>query len=310
MSTHWPEIEIQELPPLRSDQESMLDMHSLLNILSVVHGELSLIGLHLHNDDQALAGALAACREFIAGLRQRETALRCASQLSTYRDRIAADINLHLSGFPSMNSDPELMESVANIESVFSVLALRSRELLARAESPERWIQVQIPDLSRNFLAAFKAIEKNSKGRYRIIYNLAQKESNDYYITMNLDSVEGEIIWMPPVFIDVMRDLMANARKYTAPGGSIAAGLYESKEALRLVVHDTGRGINEAELSQVVHYGYRGTNVSDIRTMGGGFGLTKALFVTKQFKGRMWLSSKLGEGTVIRIELPRPAELR
>ena len=45
------------------------------------------------------------------------------------------------------------------------------------------------------------------------------------------------------------------------------------------------------------------------RTMGGGFGLTKAFLVTKQFGGRFWIASEVGVGTRIRIQIPRPAAI-
>jgi len=102
-----------------------------------------------------------------------------------------------------------------------------------------------------------------------------------------------------------MRDLIANARKYTAQGGIIAAGLFEGLRELRFVVHDTGCGIPEPELRRVVEFGRRGSNVSNVRTMGGGFGLTKAYYVTKQFGGRMWIASRVDIGTRISITLPR-----
>jgi signal transduction histidine kinase len=105
-----------------------------------------------------------------------------------------------------------------------------------------------------------------------------------------------------------MRDLIANARKYTAPGGHITAALYEDAEALRFLVEDTGRGIPEGELEKVVQFGQRASNVGEVRTMGGGFGLTKAFLVTKQFGGRFWLASQLGVGTRVRIQIPRPSE--
>jgi len=43
-----------------------------------------------------------------------------------------------------------------------------------------------------------------------------------------------------------------------------------------------------------------------VRTMGAGFGLTKAYYVTKQFGGRMWIASRLGVGTRITLIIPRP----
>jgi signal transduction histidine kinase len=115
---------------------------------------------------------------------------------------------------------------------------------------------------------------------------------------------------MPLFFKDVMRDLIANARKYTAPGGTINVGVYETDAELRFVVQDTGRGIPPDELQTVVHYGRRGSNVQQVRTMGGGYGLTKAFLVTKRFGGRFWIKSELGVGTRITIIVPRPAAPR
>ncbi|MFP4244276.1 MAG: sensor histidine kinase, partial [Ectothiorhodospira sp.] len=109
----------------------------------------------------------------------------------------------------------------------------------------------------------------------------------------------------PAVFQDVIRDLLANARKYTPPGGRILAGLKDTGSELRFVVEDSGMGIPEHQIQQVVDFGFRADNVRDRRTQGGGFGLTKAYWVTRRCGGRMWIDSALGLGTRIRIQLPR-----
>ena len=116
-----------------------------------------------------------------------------------------------------------------------------------------------------------------------------------------------DTIAMPLIFKDVMRDLIANARKYSPLGSSIIVGLYESSDSLKFVVQDTGRGIPASEIKKVFEYGERGSNVEGVRTMGGGFGLTKAFYITKQFGGRFWITSEVDQGTRIRIELPRPS---
>lgn len=109
---------------------------------------------------------------------------------------------------------------------------------------------------------------------------------------------------MPPVLCDVMRDLLANARKYTPPGGTIIAAMYQEPKWLHLAVADTGRGIPPDEIAAVAQFGKRASNVEDVRTFGGGFGLTKAFLVTKQFGGRFWIQSELGVGTRIRLQIP------
>ncbi|MBT5902062.1 MAG: ATP-binding protein [Opitutaceae bacterium] len=134
------------------------------------------------------------------------------------------------------------------------------------------------------------------------------QEPNDYFVDLAVQSeINEDAVLIPLVFKDVMRDLIANSRKYSPLGASIIVGLYETSDALKFVVQDTGRGIPEEEIQRVFEYGSRGSNVEGVRTMGGGFGLTKAFYVTKQFGGRFWIKSAVDQGTRIRIELPRPA---
>lgn len=301
------EIEIAEIPPLRPDEASLIDQHSVLNIISVLHGELVLLGLGLADDAWLLRSALARCETIHDSLYDGEDSLRQAARIGEHEAFILAEVAAALQARPAQAALPETQESVANLRSVFAILGTRARELLARAHAPDRWIDVPIEDLRQDFRQVFAAIEKNSRGRYRIIYNLAQQEAADYYVDFAITSDNGRSVTLPLLLKDVMRDLMANARKYTAPGGTISAGLYETADTLKFTVQDTGCGIPPDELAAVVHYGKRGSNVAHTRTMGGGFGLTKAFLVTKQFGGRFWIRSELGAGTRIRLEIPRPA---
>jgi signal transduction histidine kinase len=298
--------EILEIPPLSAGETSLLNMHSVLNVLNVLYGELTLLGFALTDDGNLLDPALTACERFRAALPDPAKSLAEAAALGAFVGSIRRNLTEELARHPAARENAAVAESMANIEAVFAILAVRARELLARARAPMAWVEIGIAELQADFRTVFAAIEKHSRGRYRIIYNLAQQEPSDYYIDFVIESPNGRTISLPPVFIDVMRDLLANARKYTPPGGTINAGLYETADQLRFTVQDTGSGIPPAELATVVHYGKRGSNVSAVRTMGGGFGLTKAFLVTKQFGGRFWINSELGIGTRIRIEIPRP----
>lgn len=300
------EREITDLPPLTREEASLVDMHTLLNVLNVLHGELALIGLMLVHDSEALRGALGVCNQWLADLRDPERVRRAADMFPALRARVMSDVSRLMAQHLDKEDDPELIESRANLESVFLVLDLHMRELLARWHAPDVWVPMSLAQLRLNLVQVFAAMGKNSKGRYRIIYNLAMQAPSDYYVKLDFDSSEGDAATMPPVLNDVIRDLLANARKYTKPGGTIAAGFYATNDELKLVVQDTGRGIPENELTEVVKFGRRGSNVGDVRTMGAGFGLTKAYYVTKQFRGRLWVASRLDVGTRIRIVIPRP----
>lgn len=299
------EVEITEIPPLKPNERSLLETHSVLNVFNVLRGELALIGILIAADDTLLKESLELCDQLTADLQDRTASLADAREVETHAAAVLGEVYQALAAQPALRHHPEIIESLANLESVFAILRVRERELLARAQAPDRWEEFSIERLKLNFYEAFAAVEKNSRGRYRIVYNAALQAPPDYYFDFKLESADGDRLRMPAIFQDVMRDLILNSRKYTHLGGRITAALYEDAELLRLVVEDTGRGIPPDELATVVQFGKRASNVGDVRTMGGGFGLTKAFYVAKQFNGRFWIASELGVGTRIRIHVPR-----
>ncbi|MFI5336537.1 MAG: ATP-binding protein, partial [Opitutales bacterium] len=305
--SHPVEIEITAIPPLAPQEQSLIELHSLLNVLNVLQGELIITGLHLADDPDLLRDSLAVCERVKVSFTDPARALDFARRVREEERTILAEIAAETARRPAQANAAETRESLENIRSVFQILGVRAQEVLARAGAPDQWLGFPLDELRADFQAVFAAIEKNSKGRYRIIYNLARQQSADYYVDFVIESANSRTIAMPMLFKDVMRDLIANARKYTPPGGTINIGLYETGAELRFVVQDTGCGIPPGELETVVHFGRRGTNVRQVRTMGGGFGLTKAFLVTKRFGGRFWLKSELGIGTRVTITLPRPA---
>jgi signal transduction histidine kinase len=297
------EIEIT-LPLNLSDKEKgLLDMHSFLNLMNVLLGEISIMELSF-GSQPGFSAALAIAEKIKGDLEDVDKIKLHLGQMKKLKSSI---LNGLFEGFTIAGvntSDPEVEESVSNINSVLDILEVRSYEILARFEEPDKWIAHQIGELKQNMIDVFAAIEKNSKGRYSIVYNIASKSPDDYIVDLNIDSVDGDIIYMPPVLQDVLRDIVANARKYSNPGGRISAGLKDDGQFLKIVVQDEGRGIPDNQISEVVNYGIRASNVGIKETMGGGLGLTKAYFITKQFGGKMWIKSEENQGTTIRIQIP------
>lgn len=289
------------------DQETLLDMHSVLNVFNVIVAELTFLALEM-NDPANLRQLQETAVETARSLHDPEKALsqvrNIENFIATVRSTIAAAVEAH----PGAAENPAVIQGRENLESIFSILRVRAREIEARASSPDAWVRHEIDQLKTNFINVFSAIELNSHGAYRIIYNVAAHEERDYLVNFEITSVDGATITMPAIFQDVMRDLIANARKYTPPGGRIDAGLHASETELRFVVTDTGTGIPPEEIERVVYFGERGSNVLSHQTKGGGFGLTKAYYVTRRFGGRMWIESPVadGRGTRIEIRIPRP----
>jgi signal transduction histidine kinase len=300
------EVEITDVPELTREQVALIDMHSVVNIMNVLVNELEYLQEVLRKAEP-LQPALDAVQQIHRRLRTSEEIGAELGDLLKCEDRVMEVVRAVIEAHPAAADDPDVRDSVSNLQSVFAVLDTRARELLDRVQAPERWMDHDVEQLTANFTNVLAAIEKNSKGRYRFVYNIAKQEQKDYIVNFHIESVDGATINMPPVLQDVMRDLIANARKYTEPGGELTAGLVDNGKELRFVVEDTGRGIPAEDVQQVVAFGKRGSNVDDQATMGGGFGLNKAYLVTRQFAGRMWIDSRPGAGTRITISIPRPA---
>lgn len=307
------EVVLTEIPPLNPEQMALLQAHSLWNGYNALRDQLVTLGCDLGGGAGLLATGIGACEARIQRLRDSNCTLADASRLDDLDITIDAEIEKHVSHTATHGSTQLVENAKANLRLVAWILRVRARELLTRAASPRNalsWTAWPAADLEADFREFLTAVEQTSHGRCRLVSNLALQEPGDTCIDLQFESARGSTLLLPPMFKDVMRDLIANARKYTAPGGQIRAAAHSGPEGLRFVVQDNGRGIPAAELGDVVKPGYRATNVRDIRTMGGGYGLTKACWVTRQLHGRMWIESEEGRGTRIRIWLPAPVNGR
>jgi len=286
------------------DKQLQLELHSFLNLINVINMQLNVLAMELDADDD-LGWIKERTLEIADKVKKGDTSTLFPNHVDQYCLSIVTELE-KLKRNKVDESVNAVDEALLLMDEFFGVMKSRSSELLAKMLSPGKWEAHNVDDYKDEFQTFFMAVEKNSKGRYRIIYNIARQEEMDYLVQLDIESEFGKLIYMPLSFKDVIRDLVANARKYTTPGGQLVIGIYENVNELRFSVQDNGIGIPEDELGKVFDFGYRASNVVGIPTLGGGFGLTKAAHVTKQLNGRIFIGSKEGEGTRIRIEIPIP----
>lgn len=297
------ELEIKQNISLTNQQNSMLGMHSFLNIMSVLIAQIKILNNKTINKT-GLHGDLDLCikitEELSKGMKNKVT----SDKIKQYESEILSHINKEMSQLIDRENDDEIDEGIENIKSIFNFLNDRVIER-TKSEGPEEWAEFEIKDIRNDLINMAHAIEKNSHGAYRIVNNIAQKKDKDYLFCLEISRERNDLkLAIPVAFKDVIRDLFANARKYTNPGGSIHIGIYEGKEDITFIVEDNGIGIPPDEIEKVIEFGERGSNTKNRRTMGAGFGLTKAYLTTKKYAGRMWIKSILGKGTRIKINMP------
>lgn len=98
-------------------------------------------------------------------------------------------------------------------------------------------------------------------------------------------------------------NLISNAVKYTPPNGQIRVTLRVEQKQLILRVSDNGPGIPLEEQGRIFEKFYRASNVGqDIQ--GTGLGLAIVKTIVDNHRGRIWVDSKPGEGSVFTVVLP------
>lgn len=297
--------EIKHELRLSEEQRLLLHMHSFLNITSILRDELMRLR-ELSGRDSAFEGCLQVVNNIYKSLGDDSPAMITPHQMHEFHSYIEQEIAAEFgrAEYPE-NVQDEIRESIRNLRSLFSIMHARVRELLARQREREDWNPHSVAYLRQSITSFLEALAINSKGSFGIVFDAKEKKGNDYFVQIEIQSSEGAMITMPGVFSDCFRDLIANSRKYTAPGGTIRALLADDDEKIILDVSDDGMGIPSGELERVVEFGYRAKNVRHIETKGGGFGLTRLYYETKKHGGRMWIDSSPDKGTNITAHIPK-----
>jgi signal transduction histidine kinase len=107
--------------------------------------------------------------------------------------------------------------------------------------------------------------------------------------------------------VQLMTNLIGNAIKFTPSAGAVSVRLEERADDVLIEVRDTGTGIPADELPHIFERFYRGTNTGEARASGSGLGLAIVRSIVEMHEGQIDLASEVGQGTQVRIILPRSA---
>jgi signal transduction histidine kinase len=135
-----------------------------------------------------------------------------------------------------------------------------------------------------------------------------QYETAQVSLTMNASVtplvVPGEEAKLRQIFIN----LLSNAVKFTEPGGSVTVTPRADDDGIVVDVADTGIGMAPDEIPIALTPFAQIDNRLERRYEGTGLGLPLARTLTELHGGRLEIESEPGQGTVVRIHLPRSAE--
>ena len=99
--------------------------------------------------------------------------------------------------------------------------------------------------------------------------------------------------------------LVENALRYSPDGGTVTVGAARRQDTVEVSIADEGIGIPQSDQEQIFRKFYRGSD-AQLRAGDGGTGL--GLFIARglvtAMGGRIWVSSREGEGSRFAFELP------
>jgi heavy metal sensor kinase len=113
-------------------------------------------------------------------------------------------------------------------------------------------------------------------------------------------SIRGDCLRLKQLFLN----LVDNAVKYTAAGGSIHLAVECEEQWAKVVVEDTGIGIPAEALPHIFDRFYRVDKARSLDDAGGGLGLSICQWVAQAHGGRITVQSRVGSGSTFIVSLP------
>ncbi len=113
-----------------------------------------------------------------------------------------------------------------------------------------------------------------------------------------------EVVWDRDRINEVLGNLLANAFKFTSRGGTVELLVSAADHSVHIDVHDTGAGINPAQLPHIFEKFFQADNQGAATHAGTGLGLAIAKQIVVAHQGTISVESVPGDGTTFSIELP------
>ena len=124
-------------------------------------------------------------------------------------------------------------------------------------------------------------------------------------ITIETNYTVEEFVYADESFVStILRNLLTNAIKFTYPNGKIIVSTERKNEFLEISISDSGMGIDPKQLNNLFKIDSKVSKLGTEKEKGSGLGLILCKdFVEKQ-GGRIWVKSKLGQGSTFTFTLP------
>jgi len=214
-------------------------------------------------------------------------------ELDTFSFTISHDLKNPLS---TIKGYAQMLTKTSNLES-------RSLDVLNKIDSKvDRMNSMinEVLDYSRIGRLELKPVEVQ-------VTTIIDDHIRDLKLVYNAEHLKVNIKNTPPIMGDptmisqIFANLLSNAVKYSMPSGKpeITIDAKEDESEIIYTIKDNGVGIDIKQLPRVFELFKRMDNVQDIEGTGVGLAIVKR--IVEKHNGKIWVDSRLGEGSTFYV---------
>jgi PAS domain S-box-containing protein len=273
------DLEKQDRDLKKRSEDSTRTQRAMLHImgdLKDANDELEMANKKLHKFDQLKSDFVSMVSH---ELRTPLTVTREA--ISQVLDGICGETNKKQKQFLSMSIE-EIDRLARLIENLLDISKIEAHKVELKREL------IDIISLAKDVNSNFDLTLQN-KG-LELKYNFP-KDNIELY--MDKDKIA-----------QVLVNLISNAIKFT-PAGYIEISVIDKENVVECTISDTGIGISEKELLKVFNKFTQFGQEFESTKKGTGLGLVISKGIIELHSGKIWVESKLGQGTKISFTLPK-----
>lgn len=260
---------------------------------TLVVGVFSVIALIL----TSLAGYIMAGKAIvplkIAYDRQRQFAADASHELRTPLSVIMSSVDV-LQNDAAIKS-PFLQDVMADMKDEIKKMSKLVSDLLTIARSDN------LDNELKNEMFCLSVVVEEV---IRKILPLAEKKQVKlYFVDKNVIDISADIVKIK----QLLMILLDNAIKYTAEHGIVTVRILVERDTgiVKIIVKDTGMGIAAVDQTKIFERFYRVDKARSRHSGGTGLGLSIAKDIVAAHNGKIFVTSKAGEGSEFTIELPQ-----
>jgi signal transduction histidine kinase len=151
----------------------------------------------------------------------------------------------------------------------------------------------------------FKPVKLNLQPIITHVIEILNPTAELKNIAINCFQSNGIEVYADPYMLKIiLRNLIANAIKFTNSKGSIEVKALKKDNFIEITISDNGIGMNKEALNKLFIIQTNETTVGTANEKGSGLGLVLCKeFIEKQ-RGEIWVESEIGKGSNFKFTLP------